>query len=473
VWAVVPVLVGLALRVWVMRSPLAPLNSDEALTGLQGYESLEGKLRLIVAGNGYGATTESYVAAAFVWLWHGVTMLRLIPVVFTGLTAWVIARWARPIAGREVAVTIGLVSWIGSGATILLSVRPYMGYSSGVLAMVIALHRSCRSADADEPDWRWSAVAGFAAGFAAWSHPMFGVIAALGLAVPTIRWWREIRRWWLPAGIAALVGVSPWLLFVARHGKPRSAGIPIDLSYRGRVTTFFAQLFPRAFGFRTQAGLWVGPDGLMQVAYVVLLAACLIGPLIIIRRRSWYGWPVLVALWVGLPALAVFPQLAYAADSRYALPFLPLLLIGLSGWAILLPDRVRISPALVLVVPLLWAAAFCLPVLHAQIPWELVDPDRGTEQIVDLLQERGITALRGDYWAMYSTAFLSDDEVLTRPDYEVRLHEDAEEVVRTPSRQVAFAYTPAQVEAGTPQLLLPVDHYDRVPVNGFYLFIPR
>src|SRR5450755_423863 len=71
------VIVGLLIRAWVMRSPLLALNSDEAITGLQAFEVLHGRFRLVVAGNDYGATTETYLIAPLLTFWTGVWPLRV------------------------------------------------------------------------------------------------------------------------------------------------------------------------------------------------------------------------------------------------------------------------------------------------------------------------------------------------------------------------------------------------------------
>src|SRR5918998_2471255 len=55
------VAVGLLIRVWLMRTSLTVLNADEGITGLQAFEVLRGRFRLVVAGNDYGSTTETYL----------------------------------------------------------------------------------------------------------------------------------------------------------------------------------------------------------------------------------------------------------------------------------------------------------------------------------------------------------------------------------------------------------------------------
>src|SRR3954464_3274609 len=65
------VTIGVLIRVWLVRTSLVRLNADEGVTGLQAYEVLRGNFRLIVAGNDYGSTTETYLIAPFLAFWSG------------------------------------------------------------------------------------------------------------------------------------------------------------------------------------------------------------------------------------------------------------------------------------------------------------------------------------------------------------------------------------------------------------------
>jgi hypothetical protein len=56
-------LVSLMLHLWAVMSPAARVNSDEALTGLQAYNVLQGRFAPMVEGNDYGGALESYLTA--------------------------------------------------------------------------------------------------------------------------------------------------------------------------------------------------------------------------------------------------------------------------------------------------------------------------------------------------------------------------------------------------------------------------
>ena len=82
------VAVGLLIRVWLMRTSLSALNADEAVTGLQALEVLSGRFRIVVAGNEYGSTTETYLLAPFLAFWTGVGPLRILPIVLSAVAGY-------------------------------------------------------------------------------------------------------------------------------------------------------------------------------------------------------------------------------------------------------------------------------------------------------------------------------------------------------------------------------------------------
>src|SRR4051794_429547 len=266
------VAIGVLIRVWLVHTSLVRMNADEGVTGLQAYEVLRGRFRLIVAGNDYGSTTETYLIAPLLALWGGVWPLRIVPIALSAVAGYALYRLARPIFGRVPAAALALIGWTPSGALTKLSLRPYMGYPTGYIALIAAVALACHAMRTEHRLARTAGFAGFAAGFAIWSHPIFGTVALLALIAPTLYRRRALRRWWLPLAAGGVLGVSPWLLFMAQNGWPASATPVVKATYAERVTRFVTELLPRAFGLRTElGGDWVGPD-----AVAVGVAALLI-----------------------------------------------------------------------------------------------------------------------------------------------------------------------------------------------------
>ncbi len=272
------VAIGLLIRAWLMHTKLAEFNADEGVTGLQAYGVLQGDFRLMVAGNDYGSSTETYLFAPFLTFWSGVWPLRILPIALSALAGYALYRLARPILGRVPGAVVALIGWTTSGAVALLFLRAYMGYITGFIALVVALALACRAMRTERLA-ATAAWAGFAAGFAMWSHPIFGTVALLALIAPTWYRRRALSRWWLPLAAGGVLGVSPWLLYMAQTGWPTSAAPVVDTTYPERLIGFVTGLLPRAFGLRTQDGDWVGPD-----------AAGRPGRGTAGRRRRWSAW---------------------------------------------------------------------------------------------------------------------------------------------------------------------------------------
>ena len=249
------VVAGLLIRVWLMRTSLSRLNADEGITGLQAFDVLKGQFRLIVAGNDYGSTTETYLLAPILAFWTGVGPVRILPILLSAVAGYALYRLARPIFGRVPAAALALIGWTVSGAVALLFLRSYMGYPTGFIAQVAALALACHAMRTEQHLVRTAFLGGFAAGFAVWSHPIFGTVALLALIVPTLYRWPAFRRWWLPLSAGGVLGVSPWLLFMAQNGWPESAKPVVQTTYPERLVRFVTELLPRAFGLRTPGGL--------------------------------------------------------------------------------------------------------------------------------------------------------------------------------------------------------------------------
>jgi hypothetical protein len=149
-----------------------------------------------------------------------------------------------------------------------------MGYPTGFIAQVAAVALACHAMRGTQRLARTALFAGLATGFAIWSHPMFGVVALLALITPSVYRVRELRRWWLPLAAGGLVGISPWLLFMADHGWPKPALATVRTTYSERLENFVTELLPRAFGLRAPDGSWLSPTGLAVVVAAIPVWWC-------------------------------------------------------------------------------------------------------------------------------------------------------------------------------------------------------
>ncbi len=463
------VAIGVLIRLWLVHTPLVRMNADEGVTGLQAYEVLRGNFRLIVAGNEYGSTTETYLIAPFLAFGGGAWPLRIVPTALSVVAAYALFRLARPIFGRVPAAVLALIGWTTSGAVTILFLRPYMGYTSGYIALITALALACHAMRTDQRLVRTAAFAGFAAGFATWSHPIFGTVALLALIAPTLYRRRAVRRWWLPLAAGGVLGVSPWLLFMARNGWPASATPVVEASYTERIIRFIAELLPRAFGLRNELGEdWVGPDAVAVGVAALLIIGSIVGMVLLVIRKGRQALPILVAGVLAFPVLALYSPLSNIADGRYALPFLPELLMGLGAWLLLIPERIRDSPWLVITVPMAWMLSLCVPVVHQQAGWEWIDPNTDAKRMVSELESREIRYIAGDYWGAYLVDYLGAGRLQAAVHLPVRFEEENATVNAADPSEVAFVYQDGQV----PYLRMPADHYQMMDLGLFDFYVP-
>jgi MFS family permease len=460
--------VGLMIRVWLTRTSLSTLNADEGITGLQAFEVLRGHFRLVVAGNDYGSTTETYLFAPFLAFWTGVWPLRVLPVVLSAVAGYALYRLALPVIGRVPAATVALIGWTTSGAMALMSLRAYMGYTTGLIAQVAALALAGQAIRVQEKLGRTAFVGGFAAGFAVWSHPIFGTVALLALIAPTLYRWRALRRWWLPLAAGGVLGVSPWLLYMAQHGWPESAKPREATTYPERLTRFVTDLLPRAFGLRTHDGDWVGPDAVAVGVAAMLIILSIVGMVVLVVLKGAQTLPILIAGVLAFPVLALYTPLATVADARYAMPFLPQLLMGLGAWLLLIRERIRNSPRLLVTVPTVWALLLSVPVVHQQVGWEWLDPDTDAKQVVSEVESRRIPYVAGDYWGAYLVDYLASGRLQAAVHVPVRLDEENATVNAGDPSEVAYVYQ----DGMTPHLRMPVDRYQLVNVGAWDLYVP-
>src|SRR5687767_14060466 len=76
------VVTGVALRVWLWASPLAPVDGDEAVVGLMARKILDGEFQAFFWGQEYGGIHEALLVALLlaVRVPHGIAM-EVVPVV--------------------------------------------------------------------------------------------------------------------------------------------------------------------------------------------------------------------------------------------------------------------------------------------------------------------------------------------------------------------------------------------------------
>lgn len=407
---------GIGIRAFVLRSSLGDLNADEATTGLMAAEVLRGRIPLVLAGQNYSGTTESYLYAPLHALLGASSLaLKLIPIALWFAAAYVTYRIGSLLADRRLGALLGAVVWVSSMPLVLLSTHAYAGYGSGAVAVLVALLLLLQELAVGEPDarpGRRRLLLGLCTGFAIWSHPMF--LATLVPAHLFVALHKRRELWsWIPANAAgALVGLGPLLIWNVRndwasldiYSQPPS-------TYTSRLLGFLGNVVPRLLGLRAGPGTWTG--GVVgQVLFGALVVAFAVA-----LWSLWRGTAperLIAVTAVSVPLLtAVFPTSWYTSDARYGITWFPVVVLaaGLASrhWR---PLR-RLDRTALIAVPLLCFAVTCAPAMAAVAgPPPPGGPDGDVAELIRTLESADVRYLRSDYWTAQRVTFLSDHRII-------------------------------------------------------------
>ena len=475
--ATLTIVLGLWARWRVLGSVQGTLNADEAYTGLQAMAILDGDRPVVIRGAAYTGTLDAYVLAPF----HAVfgahpTVLKVYASVLWGVAAIVMWACARRVGlGQRAAVLCGGGLWVAPGPLLVLSTRAYMSYASGLLLVTTSVLLIVVSLERGAADRRSSVLIGAATGLAVFAHPMFLTVIVPVLLPIAHRYRREPTRWWLPAAAGALAVNLPFLAWNARNGWP-SLDQPVAASdtWIERLGRFFTGLVPRSLGLMGEDGSWVLPPVL---AFALLIAVAVMATSgVATALRSDRSARVAVALPMILcwPAMASLANLSFVADARYAIIYLPFLVLtvalGADRIAGRLPTGARSVGALA--VPVVMLVLTVVPWLRSQAP-ATAEANGVAASVVSRLNDASITRLSGHYWAVLPVEYLSDGEVraaVSGDPFVVRLPRSQQIAEASDPGRLAHIY-PFSVDV-TERLPLPAEQYRVAEVGGLRLYIP-
>lgn len=348
VWA--GVIAGVVLRVWILRSPLRVLDSDEAVVGLMAIAARHGHPTSFFWGQPYGGSFEAMVTAAlFTVVGSSVTALKLVPMALNAASAVVVWRIGRRLlhpsvaprlpaaVGRRAAALAAVAFWCWPGAYVWWSTKSRGFYQATLLFGLLVLLGALRVARYPRSYLDWVGL-GLVGGLAWWQSPQS--VFFLG---PAFIWLilqpAVLRRW--RGGLAALgafaVGSFPWLAFNARnHLLSLRQGFQGEKGGYGKNLSVFVHQ-----GIGTVAGArviydqrWLGGAAFgiaLTVAVVVAVLAGYASGHLAIRARRWSHPLVLptLALCSFTFVHAAFPNAVYVGEGRYLVYLGPLLALGL------------------------------------------------------------------------------------------------------------------------------------------------
>jgi 4-amino-4-deoxy-L-arabinose transferase-like glycosyltransferase len=430
------------LKVALLIANVFPFNSDEAIVGLMARHILQGEWTVFFYGQAYMGTLDaSLVAGIFTLLGPKIVAIRVVQVLLYTCTIFSTGYLGRQIFRSDAVglLSVGLMVIPNVNVTLYTTVS-LGGYGEVLLIgnlLIIAVLKISNGSG-----WFWYALWGFLAGLGMWAFgfiliyivPTSILLLYLGVKDPDRR---ESIRNLLITVIAALIGLSPWLVWAFSHG----------------VSPLIRELLGSAISGASSANPFVA---ILAHLYNLLL----FGPTVIFGLRPpweirWLAQPLLpfaFAFWlvilfyafqslskmdegrigrwilVGVMTTLVIGYILtpFGADpsGRYFLPFVVPMSLFAAEFCINLNQRIKrvkwayLLPIVVMAFNLWGTIETALkfpPGLTTQfdsITW--IDHEFDDE-LIDFLEEKGEVRGYSNYWVAYPIAFQSDEEIIFIP----------------------------------------------------------
>jgi hypothetical protein len=469
VWTLIvaaALLAGVAVRVWVLSSPLGTLDADEGIVGLMARHALDGEFSVFYWLSLYGGSQESLLSAAvFAVAGSSVVALKLVPIaLFAGaaVLTWLVGRRT---VGEPAARVAAALLWVWPPFFVYWTTKERGFYGVGLVCGLTVLWLTLRLRERDSrPD---AALVGFAFGFGVWATQQ-----SLLLSVPALAWlaWRRPRAFRLaPYGVGGFVlGALPWLAWNAAHGLRAvfpTAAAAQDSSYGERFVDLFTTVLPTWLGLRLPYTLdWT----FGRVVGVGSLVIALVAFGIALVRRPRGLEPLLVCAVLSPFLYAVSTYTYFVAEPRY--------LVFVSPLPALFVARLLTRPVVAGVV-LAAAVAFSVYGLTRIQEQRLFLPRAARDvrvptdmgPLIRFLEEHGANRVLADYWVAYRLSFESDERVIATSTRFVRYPPHDRLVRRSayPSR----VFVEGQVKERLAREDLLRRGYRRYVVDGFVAYI--
>lgn len=419
---VAALVVGTALRVWVLGSRLGALDSDEAVKGLMARHALDGELSVFFWLQAYGGAQDAWLSAlVFALFGASVLALKLTHLALWALAAILVWRLGALTLGEQAGRIGAAVFWLWPPYLVWYSTKAFSVFAiPATLAALVFLVRWMRVERLLD-----ALLFGFCTGLAWWALAE----RTLLLLVPFVAWvaWSlraELIRLW-PALPAFAVGAAPWFAWNVRYDWLSLRARPaagIKEAPTERLADLFGVVVPTWLGLRTPGTL----DWLVPRVLGLAIVAALVAALAVLGARRPEGLsPYLLVALVFPVAYAVSPFTAYVREPRYLVPIAPALAL-LMGWAL-----TRNESLLGVLAPL---ALLSLVGVHAMERDEF-----GAARPADIgpalraLDRAGQTRVLADYWLAYRISFESGERIVATSTTFVRYVPHDELVRRTPT----------------------------------------
>ena len=415
--AAVIAVVGLVLRILVLRSPMGRLDADEATVALMGRQVAAGhRPPLFFWGQFYGGTIEPSLVGISLKLFGDriatATAVKLVPLSLSAFACWPFGLAARRIVGPQRAKIAAALLFAWPGTT-WLATKERGFYWVGMLLVCSALLAALKLANREpNPNRSWllfGAIAGLA-----WYNSAqcmyFIAPLAVWLVWTTRPQWRSLAL----GGFAAIIGASPWIYGAFEYGTKVVDQEPSKQSYLSRLNGVWSALVPRIFGVRHLfEAKWLF-SGVGVALYVAITIALLVIASKAVRSkavRDEIGAPtgridgvtsarLITVLAISLPLLAAVPSLSvFVSEPRYALYLAPTAVLVV----VVVARKFRTSVAVATVILVCAVVSFnALHDVSRQPQQKFLDlGPSDTKSLELLLYQRHTTVFYADYWLAY------------------------------------------------------------------------
>jgi hypothetical protein len=401
VWGLALV-VAIAVRVALVRSPNGTIHGDEAVVGLMAHNVLDGEPRVFYWGQDYGGSLEAFVAAvAFVPFGTSVAALKISTLVLDAVSSLFVFLVGRRLVGVRAAGYATAMFLIGPVGITALSLSSRGFYWSTLICGLVMVLFALRGLDRPARRLDWF-VSGIAAGVGFWQSPQILYFAIPVIIFVAVRLGRSVLSAW-PAVAGAGLGALPWIEVNLRDGFPS-----LDSPPQAVATTYFERL--RVFGDEgvpVALGLQLGQDWVVPVLAPLALVALVVLVAVAFIRRPPPSWLLIVTLLASPFVFAIFPFSWTVGEGRYmlfAVPFLAMAIAYAARWRALQIAGV----AIVALLTVSWVddLSDMTPISqNVAVPTDM-------QPLRDALAEAGITRAFADYWIAYRLTFETDEEVI-------------------------------------------------------------
>jgi len=183
-------LAGVALRIWILASPLGAADSDESVAGLMARHMVHGHVSAFFWGQPYGGVQEpAAVAGLFALVGSNALAMKLVTVAFSGVAAVLVWRIGLRTVGERGAVIAAVIFWAGPAAFVWLSTKERGFYGTTIVLGLVVLLMVLRLAE--RASWRDAAILGLAGGSGWYASPQVVYLVLPSLAWLAIRSCRE------------------------------------------------------------------------------------------------------------------------------------------------------------------------------------------------------------------------------------------------------------------------------------------